>query len=65
MTNDERDALRYRWWRENADLLTERTLVEIAYDFQVPMHGIDKAAPVQSEGDLMDAIADRGIASHD
>lgn len=63
MTEDERDAERYRWWRKNIELLSDNTIAEVAYDFQIPMHGIDKGVPEQSGADLMDAVADRGIVS--
>lgn len=63
MTDDERDARRYRWWRQNIDLLDEQSIVEVAYDFQVPLHGIDPGVQKQSPADMMDAVADRGIAS--
>ena len=66
MTNDERDAKRYRWWRDNIDLLEEDGdgIVGVAYNFQIPLHGLDKSVEKeQTHAELMDAIADAGIAS--
>jgi hypothetical protein len=66
MTNDERDARRYRWWRDNIDIIEEDGdgIVGVAYNFQIPLYGIDKSVEKeQTHAELMDAIADVGIAS--
>ena len=60
----ERDAERYRWWRENVDCIAEDGdgIFGVAYSWQIPLFGLDKSvANEQTSGDLMDAIADRAI----
>lgn len=52
---------RYRWWRENIELVSrdEAGITGVAYSFQVPLDDIH----VQSDAELMDMIADAAIAS--
>lgn len=48
-----RDAERYRWWRENIDLLDQQSMIGIAYSCQIPVH--NGHVPT---AELMDMIAD-------
>jgi hypothetical protein len=56
------DAARYRWWRENIECIEEDGVAGVAFDWQIPLHGIDTGIPEQTTGQLMDAIADLAIA---
>jgi hypothetical protein len=58
---DARAATRYRWWRDNLQLLTddEAGLHGVAFSFQVPWNFIERA----TSGEVADAIADAAISA--